>query len=425
MMKLFGLDPVDAMDKLQTALEQSIDGKSIRNAVLHVDAPRLGVEETWADGVADERGRRPMHPETPFLSASIGKLAVAATVFALVDEGTLDLDAPIATVLARDVLAGLPVAGGEDAIARISARMLLANRSGLPDYFDDEAHPTADGAPSVAELMLTEPERSWTRDQLLDYVREHYTRFAAPGERFLYSDLNWDLLGLVLESVTGLPFHHVVRERVLDPLAMTSTWYHALEPRPDDVPDYADAFIGNANVARAPALTLDQAGGGLATTATDLGKLLRGLEGGRPVRLEQLATDWTEDAMSRGLDYGYGTWRWRPGRIFFLARQLPQLVGVSGSTNSFAYLTAKGDVITGTLDQGDDPHVTCASSSRGSCRSCSARRSRDDLARRGCRHRPWGGRGPRRHVSRYGRRSRGPFDGRRRPIVAKCRHRRL
>ena len=70
---------------------------------------------------------------------------------------------------------------------------------------------------------------------------------------------------------------------------------------------------------------------------------------------DQLATDWTEDAMSRGLDYGYGTWRWRPGRVFFLARQLPQLVGVSGSTNSFAYLTAKGDVITGTLDQADDP----------------------------------------------------------------------
>ena len=244
MMKLFGLDPADAMDKLQTALERSVDGGSVRNAVLHVDAPRLGAQRTWADGVADGRDGRPMRPETPFLSASIGKLAVAAAVFALVDEGTLDLDAPIAAVLARDVLEGLPVAGGEDAITRISARMLLANRSGLPDYYDDQAHPTVDGAPSVAELMLTEPERRWTRDQLLDYVREHYAPFASPGERFLYSDLNWDLLGLVLESATGRPFHAVVRERVLEPLAMTHTWYHAFEPRPDDAPDFADAFVG-------------------------------------------------------------------------------------------------------------------------------------------------------------------------------------
>jgi len=355
MMKLFGLDPADATDKLQAALERSVDGGSVRNAILHVDAPRLAVERTWASGVADERDGRSMRPETPFLSASIGKLAVAATAFALADDGVLNLDAPIATVVAPDVLEGLPVAGGEDAITRVSARMLLANRSGLPDYYDDQVHRAADGAPSVAELMLTEPERRWTRSQLIDYVREHYTPFAAPGERFLYSDLNWDLLGLVFEGALGRPFHQIVRERVLDPLAMTQTWYHAFEPRPAEVPDYADAFIGDANLARAASLSLDGAGGGLATTAADLGRLIRGLESGRPVALDHLTTDWTEDAMSRGLDYGYGTWRWRPGRIFFLARQLPHLVGVSGSTNSFAYLTAKGDVITGTLDQGDDP----------------------------------------------------------------------
>jgi D-alanyl-D-alanine carboxypeptidase len=355
MINLFGLDPADAMAKLQDALERSVDGESVRNAALHVDAPRLKVERTWAGGIADERDGRPMRPETPFLSASIGKLAVAATTFALVGDGVLDLDAPIAEVLARAVLEGLPVVGGDPAIARISARMLLANRSGLPDYYDDKVHPTADGAPSVGKLMMTEPERRWTREGLIDYTRDHYAPFAAPGERFLYSDLNWDLLGLVLEGVTGRSFHQVVRERVLDPLAMTQTWYHAFEPRPAEVPDYADAFIGDANIARVPALSLDGAGGGLATTAADLGRLIRGVQGGRPVPLDRLATDWTQDAMSRGLDYGYGTWRWRPGRIFFPAFQLPEMVGVSGSTNSFAYLTGKGDVITGTLDQGDDP----------------------------------------------------------------------
>lgn len=354
-MRFLGLDPAGTMSKLEAAVEKAVDGGSVRHAVLHVDAPRLGISATWASGIADERDGRMMRPETPFLSASIGKLAVAATAFALAADGVIDLDAPITATVPSDALAGLPVVGDGAAVAHITARMLLANRSGLPDYFDDEAHPAADGAPSVAELLRVAPERRWSRSQLIDYVRQHYQPFAAPGQRFLYSDLNWDLLGLVFEGALGRPFHEVVRERVLDPLAMTSTWYHALESRPAGVPDYADAFIGDANVARAPALTLDQAGGGLATIATDLGQLLRGLEAGRPVPLEQLACDWTEDAMSRGLDYGYGTWRWRPGRVFLLAWQLPQLVGVSGSTNSFAYLTARGDVITGTLDQADDP----------------------------------------------------------------------
>lgn len=354
MMRLFGLDPADATTRIQDAIERSVDGESVRNAILHVEAPRLAIDRTWAAGIADERDGRPMLPETPFLSASIGKIAVAATAFVLAADGLLDLDGPVAAAVPSDVLAGLPVVGGEAAIARITARMLLANRSGLPDYYD-AVHPTVDGAPSVGQLMITEPDRRWTRSQLLDYTRDHYAPFAAPGERFLYSDLNWDLLGLVIEGVTGRPFHEVVRERVIEPLTMASTWYHVLEPRPDDVPDFADAFIGDANIARAPSLTLDQAGGGLATTADDLGRLIRGLESGRPVSLDQLATDWTEDAMSRGLDYGYGTWRWRPRRIFPLAWQLAELLGVSGSTNSFAYLTGKGDVITGTLDQGDDP----------------------------------------------------------------------
>ena len=130
---------------------------------------------------------------------------------------------------------------------------------------------------------------------------------------------------------------------------------------PEGVGEFADAFANSTNLARSPSVTLDQAGGGLATTAHDLGKLMRSLEGGDPVGLDVLGSDWTEDAMSRGLDYGYGTWRWRPRRIFFAFWRVPHLIGVSGSTNSFAYRTAKGDVLTGTLDQTDDPsrHVKC------------------------------------------------------------------
>jgi D-alanyl-D-alanine carboxypeptidase len=355
MLQLFGIGAADAMDRLESAVERTVDGETVRNAVLHVDAPRVGLAGVWASGIADARTGQPMRPQSPFLSASIGKLAMAATAFALADQGVIELDAPIGRVVPAGVVEGLPVVGGEAAAAHISARMLLANRSGLPDYFDSGVHPTADGAPGLAELMVSEPERTWTRDQLLAYTRDHFGPFSEPGARFLYSDLNWDLLGLVFEGARERPFHEIVRELVLDPLAMTSTWYHAFEERPGGVDDIADVFIGGANLARSPSLTLDQAGGGLATTAEDLGRLIRGLEGGRPVGLGRLATDWTRDAMSRGLDYGYGTWRWRPGRIFPLAWQLPEMVGVSGSTNSFAYVTAKGDVITGTLDQGEDP----------------------------------------------------------------------
>jgi CubicO group peptidase (beta-lactamase class C family) len=355
MIKLFAVDADRAVDKLDRAVRASVDRKAIHNAVLHVDAPRVGIRGTWAHGIADARDGRAMAPETPFLSASVGKIAMAATAFSLAADGVLDLAAPIPTWVAADVLQGLPVVGGAQAMGRITPRMLLANRSGLPDYFDSDVHGSADGAPSLVELLVAQPQRTWTRDQLIGYVRDHYGPFAAPGERFLYSDLNWDLLGLVFEGATRRPFHAVVRERVLDRLAMTRTWYHVFEPPPAGVDGYADVFAGAANLARLPSLTVDQAGGGLATTAEDLGRLMRGLEAGVPARLADLGSDWTEDTFSRGLDYGYGTWRWRPGRIFPLLWQLPHLVGVSGSNNSFAYLTGRGDAITGTMNQTDNP----------------------------------------------------------------------
>jgi D-alanyl-D-alanine carboxypeptidase len=353
--RLLGIATSSAIERLASAVERSVDGKAVRNAVLHVDAPSAGIVGTWAHGIADERDGRAMRPDTPFLSASIGKLAMAATALDLVAAGLISLDASISTWVAKDVLAGLPIAGGAPAIERVTVRMLLANRSGLPDYYDATVHPSADGAPSISELVLSEPHRTWTRDQLIDYVRVHYQPFAAPGERFLYSDLNWDLLGLVFEGATQQPFHAVVHERVLDPLSMAHTWYHAFEPAPEGVGGYADVFAADTNLARLPSLTVDQAGGGLVSTAEDLGRLMRGLGSGRPIGLDVLGSDWTEDAMSRGLDYGYGTWRWRPRRIFFALWRLPHLVGVSGSNNSFAYMTSKRDVITGTMNQTDDP----------------------------------------------------------------------
>lgn len=354
-MGVFTIDSNKAMAKLDGAVAKSVDGAVVRNAVLHVDAPRVGIHGTWAHGIADALVAAPMRPDTPFISASVGKIAMAAAAFALTDAGAIDLDASITNWIAKGVLAGLPVVGGDPALDEITPRMLLANRSGLPDYFETDVHPSADGSPGIVKLLVSAPERAWTRDQLLAYAREHFGPFAAPGEKFLYSDLNWDLLGLVFEGATDRPFHAVVREHVLDPLGMSRTWYHAFEPRPDGVDGFADVFVGDANLARAPSLSVDQAGGGLANTAEDLGKLIRGLVAGNPVSLDALGTDWTEDGISRGLDYGYGTWRWRPGRIFFAMARFPHLVGVSGSNNSYAYVTAKGDVLTGTMNQADDP----------------------------------------------------------------------
>jgi CubicO group peptidase (beta-lactamase class C family) len=236
------------------------------------------------------------------------------------------------------------VEGGDAALKEITVRRLLAQRSGLPDYYEGR---TVDGAPNVAELLVEAPDRIWTPRLLLDYTKRHYEAAGLPGELFLYADTNYDLLGFIVESATGQAFHEVLDERILLPLKLENTWMHA---RSDAA--YADVWFEDHNVAGTPATSLDWAGGGVATTAEDLRRYLRSLLEGQPVSLDSLQAEWSEEAIARGIDYGYGLWRIRPDGLFFLFRDYPELIGASGSTGSFLYWAPEYDaVIAGTFNQ--------------------------------------------------------------------------
>jgi D-alanyl-D-alanine carboxypeptidase len=341
------ITPEEARSEIEALFADAVEDPSVHNAVLYVDAPGLTVRVSLAAGVAHASDGAPMTTETPFLAASVGKLFTASTVMALVGDGMLSLDDPVIAHVDAARMNALPTAAPE----AITLRDLLTHRSGLPDYFEGETH---DGAPNVLELLRTEPERSWTVDQLLDYTAEHFEAVGEPGDKFLYADTNYDLLGLVVESATGAPYPVAVRERVLVPLDLTRTWYYNDEPAPtvDGEPlRYGDAFLDDTNVAGAPALSLDGAGGGVATTTRDLDRFMRGLLAGKPVALGELQESWTTRALGPGIDYALGLWRITPRGVYPLLND-GEILGVSGSTGSFVYWAPEYDaVIAGTFNQ--------------------------------------------------------------------------
>jgi D-alanyl-D-alanine carboxypeptidase len=347
------LTPAQAEAMLADLLHSAVaDDNAVRNAVLRVEAPALGLSGVWAAGVADEHSGAAMTDSTPFLSASIGKLFTAATVMALVEEGVLSLDDDVTLWLEPKIYGGLPIEGGDAALPQVTIRRLLGHRSGLPDYYEGK---TVDGAPNLKELFVLEPDHTWTPLEVLAYTKEHFSPVGVPGEVFTYADTNYDLLGLIIEGATGQPFHEVVAAKVLRPLGLRNTWYHARTDPPDaDLAPYADVWLGNFNTAHTPFLTLDWAGGGLATTTADLHVMIRSLLQGRPVDLELFQAEWGENAIANGVDYGYGLWRIRPAGLFFLFRGYPDLYGVSGSAGSFLYWIPEYDaIISGTLNQLD------------------------------------------------------------------------
>lgn len=342
------IDADKAEDKLQKHLEKAVDrNDDVHHGMLHIDAPALGIHGTWAVGEASPG--RDATPNTPFLSASVGKLFTAATVLVLVDEGVLSLDDAVTDWLPPEITDDLPVKGG--AVERIHLGLLLRQRSGLPDYFGDTG-PTKDGAPTVRDLVTEDPDRTWTPETSIAYASEHFAPYAHPGELFGYADTNYDLLGLVIEAATGEPFHDVVRSRVIDPLGLEHTWYHQHEPAPSDLPELASCWFDDHDVTGTGAMSVDWAGGGLATTSEDLGRFLRGLQDGDPIDLDRLAAGASDDAITKGIDYGHGLWLVRTSDLSVLLRGQPDMRGVSGVTGSFAYLIPEHDaVVTGTFDQ--------------------------------------------------------------------------
>lgn len=156
---------------------------------------RVGWTKAW--GVTDAKAGTPVTPDTLFEAASMTKPLFAWAVLKLVEEGKIDLDRPLA-----DVVAPPPVPAQEE-FRRITPRMVLSHTSGLPNW----------------------RKGGEERDGPLPVLFE-------PGSRFGYSGEGIYQLQRVVEKVTGTPLEEHARRTLFVPLGMGRTsfaWTPALD----------------------------------------------------------------------------------------------------------------------------------------------------------------------------------------------------
>ena len=152
----------------------------------------------------------------------------------------------------------------------VTIRQLLAHRSGIPEYTDGE----------LAPAVLADLARTWTPTDVLDLVADQPRDFP-PDERFAYSNTNYVVAGLLLETVTGTALADNLRSRIVEPLGLTSTYFAADDPRPP-VGGFSPSLPGgDTDGASYRALeTSAGAAGGLVSTASDLATFIRALPRG-------------------------------------------------------------------------------------------------------------------------------------------------
>jgi CubicO group peptidase (beta-lactamase class C family) len=253
-------------------------------------------------GVARPDGP-PMGLGTRARIASMTKPVTSVAAMILVEEGVLELDAPIARWLPE--FAEMTVAGGEGPAGPVTVAHLLTHRAGFTYGFLDRG-PVGT---AYRELGVRDAAGPAGESQAGNMARLARAPLAfEPGTRWRYG-LSTDVLGHLVEVASGMPLDAFFQTRIFEPLGMTETGFSVADEDAHQVAATWTRTPGGELVPvpgsdRAGPVALLSGGAGLVSTARDYALFARMLlEGGsldgarilRPETVEAMRTSRTDD----------------------------------------------------------------------------------------------------------------------------------
>jgi CubicO group peptidase (beta-lactamase class C family) len=291
--------------QLDTFIQQQLSTHEVAGAAIALIEQGSITHEAMF-GVASTDTTTPVTQDTVFQAASISKAVTAWGVMRLVQEGRLDLDAPVSKYLTRW---HLPISAFNE--NEVTIRRVLSHTAGLslPSYVGFAPEETL---PTFEESLAGDTAGSGS----LELV-------ANPGDAWAYSGGGYTLLGLIIEEVTGQPFADYMAENILLPLGMASSSYFPSEillSRTAQAHDFHLNTIPNYRLAA-------QGAGSLHTTAGDLARFAIANMNENPV----LTRNTLREMHSPIIDTGYGS----EMSLGFFIEGGGQLVGHSGSNRGW------------------------------------------------------------------------------------------
>ena len=344
----------NANEELEYLVNETVkSNKQIRNCALYVTKGDGSFTWSGAAGIANQAGQVPMTKDTPFYLASITKIYTAVAIIMLYEQGALRLDDPITKYLPKDLVSGIHVYQGYDYSNEITIEQLLAHTSGIPDYYDEKGR---DGK-TLFDIFKADQQRQWTVEEQIARVRDDLTPAFKPGEKAFYSDTNYQLLGKIIEAITGKPLQLVFDELFFGPLGLKHTWLVGLSGPQEQTLTVAEAFSKFENITKMRSSTFYWADGGIVATPEDAVMFLRALKEGRIIKLEtlELMHHWNPIKNTGPFQYGYGMMEIKlPSAISWAVNVLPTW-GHTGSLGSFLYYSPSQDLYAaGTINQTND-----------------------------------------------------------------------
>lgn len=326
-----------AISEIMKIVDNSLDEKkSVYSAMVYIDAPQKNIQVKYAAGKSNGEL---IQTNQPFHVASVGKLFTATLIGYLIDEGKIQLNDPINLYLNDALLENLFVYQTIDYKEQVTVQQLLSHTSGVADYFALEDN-------GLMESLYQTPNRFFTPIELIQYTSEHQSAYFAPGEGYHYSDTGYILLGLIVESITGKPFHENLHKIIFDPLGMNDTYLMFYSEPKNGKRAIAEAWVNGHEISHFQSVSIDWAGGGVISTLDDLSIYIRALYQGKIIHIDTLDDlNKFDYEFMRGIAYGNGFMQMQFEKFFPLLGFLPRMTGHMGVLGTQLFYDKSTDMI--------------------------------------------------------------------------------
>lgn len=243
-----GAAPEDSLDEF---LAREMPASGVPGLSYAVVAAN-GTTSTGARGVAMLGSDRKVTPDTPFVTGSISKSFTALAVMQLVEAGAVDLDAPLERYLTG--FAGRPAGS-------VTIRQLLSHTSGFSTLQGNAARPDpAGGTGQLARRV----------EALAESAPAH-----SPGTRWEYSNTNYQILGRVIEVVSGESFQAYVTRHILEPIGMAHSFVADGRVHDGVATGHRSWFVSKRPMPNTVTPRASAPQGGIIASAADLARYLR------------------------------------------------------------------------------------------------------------------------------------------------------
>ena len=321
------------IDIIEKAFNKTTQSKLIHEAILLV--------ENSAGDFRFEKGYGERDVHSPLFAASVAKLFVTTCIMIYKEQGKLRLNDKLSNYFDDDNLKGLHTFKAKDYSYDLTLSHLLFHKSGLPCWYQS----------SEADQVMKE-DFEFPFEKQLAYTKGNSAKFAPGSPKAYYSDINFGLLGKIIEKISGRHISEVYQEYIFKPLELSKTNFITDE-------SLALPIWAKDKQIHRPKFLSTHGEQAVVTTANDLMIFLKSFFSGKLFNaevFEELSAYTRFMFPMFAICGGGGYWQIPLGGLGNLYMGEGELLGHSGSTGSFAFYYPHKDLyFVGDFNQAASP----------------------------------------------------------------------